>query len=412
MIAAVTTACLVCGAPSGAPAYRFDGPASVTSTARTVALPTVVFVCDTCAHVQTPPLDDLARYYDSAYNVRLESDDADDLYAVRDGVPVYRTGHQANVALDTLALAHGASVLEYGCGKALTLRRILQVRPDLDGAVFDVSDAYRAAWDAFVPAHNQAAHQPPAAWHGRFDAVLSFFALEHAGDPHAFLTTIRRLLRPGGELFLTVPNVRRNAGDFIVVDHVNHFMPSSLHRILTATGFAHIEIDENAHESAYAVRARRGVPAEAHGEPAYDHAGSAVELEREMDAAGTGMHVAETARYAAEARDLAVFWSAAGDAVAAFERDVARGRKSAIYGSGFYGVFIASRLSDRSNLACFLDRNPHQQAQRPFDRPVVPPDALGDDVAVVYAGLNPARARAIVAGVAALQARPRDFFFL
>ncbi|MDB5069495.1 MAG: hypothetical protein JWM87_606, partial [Candidatus Eremiobacteraeota bacterium] len=170
MIAA-TAACLVCGAPSGAPAYRFDGPASITSTARPVALPTVVFVCEVCAHVQTPPLDDLARYYDTAYNVRLESDAADDLYAVRDGVPVYRTEHQANVALDALALAQGASVLEYGCGKALTLRRMLELRPDLDGAVFDVSDAYRAAWDAFVPPHNQAAHDPPAAWNGRFDAV-------------------------------------------------------------------------------------------------------------------------------------------------------------------------------------------------------------------------------------------------
>ncbi|MDB5070871.1 MAG: hypothetical protein JWM87_1982, partial [Candidatus Eremiobacteraeota bacterium] len=264
---------------------------------------------------------------------------------------------------------------------------------DLDGAVFDVSDAYRAAWDAFVPPHNQAAHDPPAAWNGRFDAVLSFFALEHADDPHAFLTTIRRLLRPGGDLFLTVPNVRRNAGDFIVVDHVNHFMPSSLRRILTATGFTDIELDEDAHESAYAVRARRGVQVRA-----------PIEL-----AASDGTAVA---RYAEEARGLAAFWSAAGDAVAAFERNVARGRKSAIYGSGFYGVFIAGRLADRSNVACFLDRNLHQQAQRPFDRPVLPPDDIEDDVEVVYAGLNPARAHDILAGVPALRRRPRDTFFL
>ena len=403
MTAAVTTACLVCGTPSGAPAYRFDGPASITSTARPVALPTVVFVCDVCAHVQTPPLDDLARYYDTAYNVRLESENADDLYAVRDGVPVYRTEHQANVALATLELARGAAVLEYGCGKALTLRRMLELRPDLDGAVFDVSDAYRAAWGTFVPAHNQAAHEPPAAWHGRFDAVLSFFALEHADDPRAFLTTVRRLLRPGGELFLTVPNVRRNAGDFVVVDHVNHFMPSSLHRILAATGFIDIEIDEDAHESAYAVRARRGVQPNANAERGRDTGGHD---------ARTVHFTAEAAHYAAEARDLAAFWSSAGDAVVAFEHDVAQGRTSAIYGSGFYGAFIASRLADRSNLACFLDRNPHQQAQRPFDRPVLPPEELPGDVRVVYVGLNPARARAIATAVPALQQGGRELFFL
>lgn len=385
---AVTTACLVCGTPSGAAAYRFDGPASVTSTARPVALPTVVFICDVCAHVQTPPLDDLAGYYDTAYNVRLESEHGDDLYAVRDGVPLYRTQHQAQIALDTLALPPGAAVLEYGCGKAMSLRRMLALRPDLDGAVFDVSDAYRSAWDAFVPRENQAAYDPPRAWNGRFDAVVSFFALEHAADPHAFLSTIRRLLRPGGALHLVVPNVRRNAGDFIVVDHVNHFMPSSLRRVLSATGFAQTEIDEDAHDCAYVVRARRDITAA----PA-----AAAE---------------DASCFAEEARGLAAFWSAASEAVAAFERDRARGRRSAIYGSGFYGAFIASRLADRSNLACFLDRNPHQHAQRPFDRPVLSPEELPGDVRVVYVGLNPAHARAVASAVPVLQQGGRELFFL
>jgi len=98
--------------------------------------------------------------------------------------------------------------------------------------------------------------------------------------------------------------------------------------------------------------------------------------------------------------------------VAAFERERGLGRRCAVYGSGFYGVFIASRLADRSELAYFLDRNPHQQTKRIFDLPVLPPDAIGDDVDVVYAGLNPARAREIVAGVGPLHRRAREFFYL
>nr|MDQ6942428.1 class I SAM-dependent methyltransferase [Candidatus Eremiobacteraeota bacterium] len=229
---------------------------------------------------------------------------------------------------------------------------------------------------------------PPAAWSGRFDAVLSFFALEHVSDPRGFLTTIRALLRPGGELHLTVPNVRRNAGDFIVVDHVNHFMPSSLRRALSDAGFTDVRIDENAHDAAYVVDARRGVAP--------------------VDA---GVH-ADVAAYVAEARRFAGFWSAANHAVASFEREQGLGRKSAIYGSGFYGVFIASRLADRSNLAYFLDRNPHQQAKRIFDRPVLAPEAIEDDVDVVYLGLNPAQAAGIAAGVAPLHTRGRAFFFI
>lgn len=386
---AVATACLVCGSPSGVPAYRHDGPASISSTARAIAVPTIVYVCEVCGHVQTPPLPDVARYYDTAYNVHLESDAADDLYALRDGAPVYRAQHQADVAHRKLMLPSGASVLDYGCGKGMSLRALLAARPDLDGAVFDVSDNYRAAWDAFVPRENQAAYRTPESWNGRFDAVMTFFVLEHVAEPRAFLATLRALLRPGGELHLTVPNVRRNVGDFIVVDHVNHFMPSSLRRLLAEAGFRDVRIDEEAHDAAYVVDARRG------GEGQIDEVGDD-----------------DVGRYVAEARRFAAFWAGAGDAIAAFERDVARGRRSAIYGSGFYGVFIASRLADREPLACFLDRNPHQQAKRIFDRPVLAPEAIGDDVDAVYVGLNPARAREIAAGVAPLHRRARDYFYL
>jgi SAM-dependent methyltransferase len=381
--------CAVCGTQSRAPLYRSGAGTSITSTAWPVAAPTIVSVCTTCAHVQTDPLEAVEGYYDTAYNVHLESTDADDLYAVREGVPVYRAQHQAGVVLAKVDLAPGAAVLDYGCGKGMSLRELLAARPDLDAAVFDVSDAYRDAWDTFVPLRNQAAYRPPDAWAGRFDAVLSFFALEHAVDPLGFLAEVRALLRPGGTLHLTVPNVRRNAGDLIVVDHVNHFMPSSLRWALAAAGFGDVRIDENSHDAAYVVNARRG-----DAEPAADPAPAEIE------------------KYLAEVRRCAALWSTAADEIAAYERNCARGRPAAIYGSGFYGVFIASRLSDRSNLRSFLDRNVHQQAKRIFDRPVVAPEAISDDVEVVYAGLNPSRAREILAGVEPLRRRPRAYFFL
>lgn len=387
-VVATAVACVVCGVPCGDPVYRYDGPSSISSVARIVNAPTVVHLCERCGHVQTRPLDEVTAYYDTAYNVHGESEDADDLYAVRDGVPLYRAQHQANVALEKLALPQGASVLDYGCGKGMTLRALLAARPDLDGAVFDVSDAYRAAWDAFVPRERQAAYATPASWRGRFDAVLSFFALEHAGDPRAFLREVRGLLRPGGTLHLTVPNVRRNAGDFIVVDHVNHFMPSSLGRLFTDAGFTDVRIDEESHDAAYVVDARR-----------------------ETGSSGVSEHPRDVAVFVGEARRLAAFWAQAAEAVAEFERASA-GRKSAIYGSGFYGVFIASCLADPTALAYFLDRNPHQQMKRIADRPVLAPEAIEDDVEVVYAGLNPARAREIVAGAAPLHRRHRELFYL
>jgi hypothetical protein len=63
-------------------------------------------------------------------------------------------------------------------------------------------------------------------------------------------------------------------------------------------------------------------------------------------------------------------------------------------------------------VSAFLDRNPHQQAKRIFDRAVIAPEDIGDDVEVVYAGLNPASARGVIASVPALHRRDRTFFYL
>jgi len=133
-------ACVVCGTRSDEPIYANDGSSSLTSGARIVRVPTIVRVCRTCAHIQTEPLVNIDAYYDVEYNANLESDTADDLYMVRGQRSVYRSEHQAAVALDKLALAPGARLLDYGAAKAATPRRMLQARPDLKLAVFDVSD--------------------------------------------------------------------------------------------------------------------------------------------------------------------------------------------------------------------------------------------------------------------------------
>ena len=387
---AASVACNVCGTAAGVPLYCNDGGVSITSLAKPFAGRTVVFACRSCAHLQTPPLEDIGAYYDTEYNVRAESEDADDLYALRDGKPVYRTEHQAAEALAKLQPARGARMLDYGCGKARTLRHIASARPDLRPAVFDVSDAYRRFWDEFVPREDQAAYEVPASWEARFDVVLTFYAMEHVANPRSFLRAIRRLLVPGGRIHLVIPNVRRNPGDLIVVDHVNHFMPTSLRLIFALEGFDDVRIDEESNTAAYVVNGRRAAA---------------------PPDAGAVNDPSAVAGALEEARTMAGFWSSARGRIAEFERTV-RGRKAAIYGSGFYGAFIASALEDLSAIAYFLDRNPHQQTKRIFDRAVLAPDAIEDDVKVVYAGLNPANARQIVAGVSALRRRAREVFFL
>jgi 2-polyprenyl-3-methyl-5-hydroxy-6-metoxy-1,4-benzoquinol methylase len=78
---------------------------------------------------------------------------------------------------------------------------------------------------------------------GSFDAVCMWHVLEHLPEPRAALGRAREALRPGGFLFLEVPNVesywaRRSGRDWFHLDpahHLAHYAPRSLGRLLKLT---------------------------------------------------------------------------------------------------------------------------------------------------------------------------------
>jgi FlaA1/EpsC-like NDP-sugar epimerase len=99
-----------------------------------------------------------------------------------------------------------------------------------------------------------------------------------------------------------------------------------------------------------------------------------------------------------DARALARYWVALSDRIRSAE--TRRGNSpAAIYGSGFYGAYIASTLQQPDLVRCFLDRSPYQQGKTLFDKPVVAPEQLPDDVRTLYVGLNPTVARAALASM-------------
>lgn len=378
--------CTICRGHLPPPVLETAGRWSVTSACELLEGRTRVYFCTACEHLQTEPLADLGAYYDSAYNFLADSEEEDQIYKIVDGEPVYRLEHQAKLFLEKCPPPRGARVLDYGCAKGLSLKRIRELRPDIEPALFDVSEAYVPFWRRFLKDRQWAVYRLRDEWAGAFDVVTSFFALEHVADPHAMLADVRRILKPGGLFYCVVPNVLTNNADYVVVDHVNHFTRNSLAVLLAGSGFQLLDCDDTSHEGALVFTARPAL--------------GAVEADL-VDGAGARRRL----------EDLRRFWQGIAERVREFER-AHPAQASAIYGAGFYGTYIATCLERPERIRCFVDRNPHLQGRSKLGKTIVSPEALSDDVSVVYVGLRPAIARPSIDSISEWRERALDSFYL
>jgi SAM-dependent methyltransferase len=380
--------CNVCESPLGQPCY--ESTHSLTSLCDVFPQPTRVRMCPQCGHLQTDALEDAAAFYDEDYTILVSSEEEDQIYTVRDGEPLYRTAHQVETLLGKFPLAHGATVLDFGCAKSATWRAISDARPDIQLHLFDISDRYIPFWSKFLTSDNWATYEVPVQWTCAFDLVTSFFSMEHMVAPRQSIADMAALLKPGGTLYAIVPNVLTNIADALVIDHVNHFTRRSLEHLLGNAGLTVENIDASAHRGAFVVQASRPCSPERFTSPARPEPGELAEL-------------AQTT----------LFWQDAADRVRAFEAELDGDSSNvAVYGAGFYGAFLRSSLAKPGRVACILDQNPYLQGTHSAGVPVLAPSDLPTHIKTLLVGLNPAHARSIVADVKALATRQLHYFYL
>jgi SAM-dependent methyltransferase len=343
-----------------------------------------VWSCPHCGHIMTQQLLDASQYYAEDYKILLSHDDEDQIYESVAGQLIYRTQHQLKTLNTKLSLPAGSKVLDYGCAKAAMPKLLLEQRPDLKIHLFDVSEMYRDHWARFLQPDRWAIYQIPQEWHKSFDAVTSYFALEHIDDPVRSMKAVASVLRSDGVFYGIVPDTVGNIADFIVIDHVNHFTLASLHHALSLAGFVQIDIDRDAHRGALVFTARL------------------------QGKSSIKPNVQEAQDHAIK---IANYWNAIAQKLTQV-RSVQAKSPSAIYGSGFYGAYIASNLSHDVDLRCFLDASPYQQGKIVFNLPVLAPETLPPDVDVLYIGLNPSIARQVMSQLSWLKVRDLKLVYL
>lgn len=359
--------CAVCGCRNLQVIFQKTAP-SITSMSSVLDCETQVFLCEKCLHVQTLSTHDTAKFYDEEYKISLQSDDHDQLYEMVGKKAVYRTEFQADLLLSSINIAQGARLLDYGAAKAGTLKRVIEKRKDIQPAVFDVSKDYQPFWEGWVMRENQAIYSTPESWNGRFDVVSCHFVLEHIDAPIACLKHIHELLKNGGQLFLSVPNLLENTGDLIVVDHVNHFSKESLKHAMQISGFTDVKIDSVSYRAGLVVSARKST-----------------KLIDQLPII--------TEQSIQDLKELGGHWQQILNSLEVKLANAFSGQ-TAIYGAGFYGSVIANQIE--GNFICFLDNNPHLKGTTHFGKPILHPSQLPSDITRIFVGLNPAIARRIV----------------
>lgn len=234
-------ACPACGASGGGrelPAYRHEGWR--------------IEACAGCGFVYLANPPDYAALVDEFAWEKMAKAEAERRLKSRpiskrlSNATRWRLRLAGNRDVRVAARVGGGNVLDIGCGGGR--QAFLEA-----GTPFgiEISRALHAAADEKMRARGGYAVHAPALDglksfpDAMFDGVIMNSYLEHEAQPAAVLAEVQRVLKPGGRVYVRVPNfggvnrrvTGRNWCGFRYPDHVNYFTVSSLRAMTRNAGF-------------------------------------------------------------------------------------------------------------------------------------------------------------------------------
>jgi 2-polyprenyl-3-methyl-5-hydroxy-6-metoxy-1,4-benzoquinol methylase len=163
------------------------------------------------------------------------------------------SGHQMLLAL----VPDGSRVLDVGCSTGYLARPLVERGCTVVGIELDerTAEVAREVCEEVLVGDVEALELPFE--HGSFDVVLCGDVVEHLRDPRRFLERVRPLLRDGGRLVLTTPNIanwairlgllfgrwRYTERGILDRTHTHLFTRKTLAEALSAAGYRIVELD-------------------------------------------------------------------------------------------------------------------------------------------------------------------------
>jgi SAM-dependent methyltransferase len=229
------TACPVCDGISLVEVYpaTFSGNWSDAVpyflTSRTKAVHGRIVRCTECGFLFTSPqfgTDDYARIYQAVHTGAPSSP------------PEFRFDALARRVRET---ENGGRFLDFGCGGG----GFLNVMNGFDGIGFEVAPGALTRAGKIVTGDIRSEDLSRCGLGlASFDFIVAWDVLEHLSEPAQQVLRLRKLLKPGGRLYVTLPDcsswVARLTGEkwnMFLLEHLWYFSPATLRRFLQRCGF-------------------------------------------------------------------------------------------------------------------------------------------------------------------------------
>jgi SAM-dependent methyltransferase len=197
--------------------------------------------CLSCTLVRLdnpPPPEEMAHHYGTEYHAEVVA-------AGETGIEKRWRYSRKRV----LEMVQGGTLLDIGCNSGGFLRSLSGGDWDLYGVEISLPQARRAEATSGAQVFVGDILDAPFP-DSSFDVITGFHVLEHVYQPVAVIKKLWEWLKPGGLLYLHVPNIQ--ASDAYIFKsywyglelprHLFHFSPSSLSRLLSAFDFDEIRL--------------------------------------------------------------------------------------------------------------------------------------------------------------------------
>ncbi|WP_415714088.1 sugar nucleotide-binding protein [Maridesulfovibrio sp.] len=312
-------------------------------------------LCKDCGHAQkdiSPQwLSDINKIY-SGYEMYPLSNGSEPLIFDENGHGRPRSGILLDRLIHTHPLPEDGTMLDVGCGNGSLLQQFHLRRPGWKLCGHEqsvqreeilhlpgVENFYSGSFDKI----------------GRkFDLITLTYVIEHLTDPVSALKKLAGLLREGGLIMVHTSSFAENPFDLMVCDHCSHFTPDSLEFLAKQSGLDVTAKTDSWLTKEIGITARKGsslqerVPAQKHLQVMKDT----------LDWLGQLAHKA-------------------GQASAKY--------KTGIFGTAVAGTWLAATLKEQ--VSFFVDEDPSKQGQSHMGLPILGPEMVPPDAAVVM-GFN------------------------